>query len=108
MDLGFDSIIICRFLNKACIIQDPKDITPDGITSNPWRLCTIEQVEELKSLIRILPLWSSGLVMSINISQSTFPVIQAKTMDRHLGLSHFQIPAASFSFSPSLYYHYGS
>ncbi|KAF5788071.1 putative proton-dependent oligopeptide transporter family, major facilitator superfamily [Helianthus annuus] len=87
-----------RFLNKACIIQDPKDITPDGVTSNPWRLCTVEQVEELKSLIRILPLWSSGLVMSINISNSTFPVIQAKTMDRHLGSSHFQIPAASFSF----------
>ncbi|KAI3775076.1 hypothetical protein L1987_49644 [Smallanthus sonchifolius] len=88
-----------RFLNKACIIQDPKDVTPDGNALNPWRLCTIEQVEELKSLIRVLPLWSSGVLMSINISQSTFPVLQAKTMDRHLASSStFQIPAASFSF----------
>ncbi|KAI7725723.1 hypothetical protein M8C21_016602 [Ambrosia artemisiifolia] len=87
-----------RFLNKACIIKDPKDITPNGVASNPWRLCTVEQVEELRSLIRVLPLWTSGLLMSINISQSTFPVIQAKTMNRHLGSSNFQIPPASFSF----------
>ncbi|KAI3803396.1 hypothetical protein L1987_31547 [Smallanthus sonchifolius] len=67
-----------RFLNKACI-HDPKDVTPNGIASTPWRLYTIEQVEELKSLIR-----------------STFPVLQAKTMDRHLASSStFQIPAAS-------------
>ncbi|XP_076881162.1 protein NRT1/ PTR FAMILY 1.2-like [Bidens hawaiensis] len=87
-----------KFLNKACIIQNPKDVTPDGIASNPWRLCTIEQVEELKSLIRVLPLWSSGLMMSINVSQSSFPVLQAKTMDRRLGSSNFQIPPASFPF----------
>ncbi|KAJ0515174.1 putative proton-dependent oligopeptide transporter family, PTR2 family proton/oligopeptide symporter [Helianthus annuus] len=87
-----------RFLNKACLIQNPKDVTPDGFASNPWRLCTIEQVEELKSLIRVLPLWSSGLMMSINVSQSSFPVLQAKTMDRHLGSSTFQIPPGSFPF----------
>ncbi|KAK1416854.1 hypothetical protein QVD17_25971 [Tagetes erecta] len=87
-----------RFLNKACMIQNPKDITQEGVAHDPWRICTIEQVEELKSLIRVLPLWSSGLINAINISQSTFPVIQAKTMNRHLGSSSFQIPPASFSF----------
>ncbi|PWA40523.1 Major facilitator superfamily domain, general substrate transporter [Artemisia annua] len=86
------------FLNKACIIQNPKDITSDADASDRWHLCTVEQVEELKSLIRVLPLWSSGLMMSINVSQSSFPVLQAKTMNRHLGSSTFQIPAASFSF----------
>ncbi|KAJ0523605.1 putative proton-dependent oligopeptide transporter family [Helianthus annuus] len=86
------------FLNKACLIQNPKDVTSDGFASNPWRPCTIEQVEELKSLIRVLPLWSSGLMMSINVSQSSFPVLQAKTMDRHLGSSAFQIPPGSFPF----------
>ncbi|KAJ9537480.1 hypothetical protein OSB04_030213 [Centaurea solstitialis] len=85
-----------RFLNKACIIQNPKDLTPDGTASDPWTLCTVEQVEELKSLIRVLPIWSAGLMMSINVSQSSFPVIQASTMDRHLG--NFQVPAASFPF----------
>ncbi|KAJ9568290.1 LOW QUALITY PROTEIN: hypothetical protein OSB04_004256 [Centaurea solstitialis] len=86
-----------RFLNKACIIQNPKDVTADGLASDPWSLCTVEQIEELKSLIRVLPLWSSGIMMSINVSQSSFPVIQASTMDRHLG-SSFQIPAGSFAF----------
>ncbi|KAI3766609.1 hypothetical protein L2E82_16673 [Cichorium intybus] len=86
-----------RFLNKACIIQNPKDLTSDGVASDPWSLCTVEQTEELKALIRVIPLWSSGLMMSINVAQSSFPVIQASTMDRHLG-SSFQIPAGSFAF----------
>ncbi|XP_057967700.1 protein NRT1/ PTR FAMILY 1.2-like isoform X2 [Malania oleifera] len=85
-----------RFLNKACIIRSPeKDIDPDGLASNPWRLCTVEQVEELKALIKVIPLWSTGIMMSINISQSSFPLLQANSMDRHI-TSNFQIPAGSF------------
>nr|XP_043614795.1 protein NRT1/ PTR FAMILY 1.2-like [Erigeron canadensis] len=86
-----------RILTKACIIQNAKDLTSAGIATDPWSLCTVEQVEELKALIRVLPLWSSGIMMSINVSQSSFPVIQASTMDRHLG-PKFQIPAGSFAF----------
>ncbi|PWA41203.1 major facilitator superfamily protein [Artemisia annua] len=94
-----------RFLNKACMIQNPKDITPEGDhTSNPWHLCTVEQVEELKSLIRVLHIWSSGLIMSINTSQSTFPVLQAKIVDRHLGdqLSKFPQPLSLSTYSLSI------
>ncbi|PIN00489.1 H+/oligopeptide symporter [Handroanthus impetiginosus] len=86
-----------RFLNKACIVKDPvRDLTPDGIATNPWSLCTVDQVEELKSLIRIIPIWSTGMIMSINISQNSFPVLQAVSMDRSI-TSSFAIPAASFS-----------
>ncbi|XP_057514825.1 protein NRT1/ PTR FAMILY 1.2-like [Actinidia eriantha] len=84
-----------RFLNKACIIQNPQDITPDGEASNPWALCTVEQVEALKSLIRVMPLWSTSIMMSINISQGSFQLLQAKSMDRHI-TSGFQYPAGSF------------
>ncbi|KAJ0075907.1 hypothetical protein Patl1_34254 [Pistacia atlantica] len=85
-----------RFLNKACIIRNPEqDIAADGSASNPWRLCTIEQVEELKALLKVIPLWSTGIMMSINISQNSFPVLQASSMDRHI-TSSFQIPAGSF------------
>lgn len=63
---------------------------------NPWRLSTVEQVEELKALLRIVPIWSSGMIMQINLCQSTFPLLQAVSMDRHL-TSGFEIPAASFS-----------
>ncbi|XP_021742270.1 protein NRT1/ PTR FAMILY 1.2-like isoform X1 [Chenopodium quinoa] len=85
-----------RCLNKACIIQDrDQDIGPDGLAKNPWTLCTVEEVEELKSLIRVLPIWSTGVIMSIHASQSSFGLLQAESMDRHLG-PNFEVPAASF------------
>ncbi|KAA8540393.1 hypothetical protein F0562_024688 [Nyssa sinensis] len=84
-----------RFLNKACIIRNPEDITPNGEALNRWSLCTVEQVEELKALLRVIPLWTTGIMVSINLSQSSFPLLQAKSMDRHL-TSSFEIPAGSF------------
>ncbi|KAM7254447.1 hypothetical protein ACFE04_003827 [Oxalis oulophora] len=85
-----------RCLNKACIIRNPEqDIAADGSTKNPWNLCTIEQVEELKALIKVLPIWSTGIMLSINVSQTSFPLLQASSMDRKIGKS-FQIPAGSF------------
>ncbi|WMV22330.1 hypothetical protein MTR67_015715 [Solanum verrucosum] len=84
-----------RFLNKACIIKTPEDVKPNGVAANPWNLCTVEQVEELKALIRVMPLWSTGIMISINLSQSSFPLLQAQSMNRHL-TKGFQIPAGSF------------
>ncbi|KAJ8539290.1 hypothetical protein K7X08_013542 [Anisodus acutangulus] len=84
-----------RFLNKACIIKSPEDVKQDGVAVDPWNLCTVEQVEELKSLIRVMPLWSTGIMISINLSQSSFPLLQAKSMDRHITKS-VEIPAGSF------------
>ncbi|KAG8381856.1 hypothetical protein BUALT_Bualt05G0016200 [Buddleja alternifolia] len=86
-----------RFLNNACIIRDSeKDLTPDGRAKDPWSLCTMDQVEELKSLLGVIPIWSTGMIMSINMSQNSFPVLQAVSMDRRI-TSSFVIPAASFS-----------
>ncbi|KAF9614586.1 hypothetical protein IFM89_019369 [Coptis chinensis] len=85
-----------RFLNKACIIRNhEKELKVDGSTINPWSLCTIEQVEELKALLKVIPLWSTGILIAVNISQNSFPLLQAKSMDRHV-TSNFQIPAGSF------------
>ncbi|XP_047339569.1 protein NRT1/ PTR FAMILY 1.2-like [Impatiens glandulifera] len=85
------------FFNKACIIEDAEnDLTIDGKPSNPWRLCTIDQVEDLKGLIKLIPIWSTGILMTVNLSQNTFPIIQVNSMDRHITPT-FQIPAASFT-----------
>ncbi|CAL5439746.1 unnamed protein product [Camellia sinensis] len=43
----------------------------------------------------VLPLWSSAVMMSINVSQGSFQLLQAKSMDRHV-TSSFSIPAGSF------------
>ncbi|KAH9655616.1 protein NRT1/ PTR FAMILY 1.2 [Citrus sinensis] len=85
-----------RCLNKACIIKHPEqDLTPDGRASDPWSLCTVDQVEELKALIKVIPLWSTGIMIGVTLSQSSFPVLQASSMDRHVS-RNFEIPAASF------------
>lgn len=82
-----------RFLDKAAIVttsDDPK-------SPNLWRLNTVHRVEELKSIIRMGPIWASGIILiTAYAQQSTFSLSQAKTMNRHL-TSKFQIPAASMS-----------
>ncbi|KAI3512607.1 hypothetical protein L1887_19923 [Cichorium endivia] len=81
-----------RFLNKACISKKPEETIKDQ-----WSICTVEQVEELKALIKVIPLWSSCIMLSIAMNQGSFPVLQANTMDRHI-TSNFEIPAGSFAF----------
>ncbi|XVE75177.1 hypothetical protein DITRI_Ditri12bG0074700 [Diplodiscus trichospermus] len=82
-----------RFLNKAAIITE-NELQPDG-SRNKWRLCSIQDVEEVKCLIRIIPIWASGIISYTSIAQQeTFTVSQALKMDRHLG-PKFQIPAGS-------------
>lgn len=60
------------------------------------------QVEELKSIVRILPIWASGIVFSTVYGQmSTMFVLQGDTLDPHIG-PHFKIPAASLSIFDTL------
>ncbi|GJV82334.1 NRT1/ PTR family 1.1-like protein [Tanacetum coccineum] len=85
-----------RFLNKACIVSNPeKDVTPTGEAINPWRLCTVKQVEEFKALIKVLPIWSSGIMIAVTVNQHSFPVLQALSMDRQV-IGNFKIPPGSF------------
>ncbi|KAH0684433.1 protein NRT1/ PTR FAMILY 1.2-like [Solanum tuberosum] len=84
-----------RCLNRACIIEDPHmELKPDGKVSDPWNLCSVEQVELLKCFLRVLPMWSTCLVLLVAIGQ-TFSIFQMMTMDRHV-FSLFEIPAGSF------------
>ncbi|KAG5604402.1 hypothetical protein H5410_025894 [Solanum commersonii] len=86
-----------RCLNRACMIEDPqRDLNPDGSASNPWNLCSLEQVESLKAIVRVLPMWSTGFMIYVTMNQFSFSVLQAKTMDRHV-IPQFELPAASFS-----------
>lgn len=85
-----------RCLNKACIIKSrEKDLNDQGLPIDPWSLCTVKEVEELKALIKVLPIWSTGIVIAVTISQYSFHLFQAKTMDRRF-ISSFKIPAGSF------------
>lgn len=82
-------------MNKACIIVNKEDIGQDGTTLNPWNICTVDQVEELKIIIRVLPLWSTSIMIAINMNQGSFGFFQAKSMNRQL-IGDFKIPPGSF------------
>ncbi|KAJ7518506.1 hypothetical protein O6H91_21G071900 [Diphasiastrum complanatum] len=81
-----------RFLDKAAVVI-AGDINEAGIR-NPWKLCTVTQVEEAKFIIRVLPIWASNIYYStLYVQIMTLFVEQASTMD--LSLGNFQIPPAS-------------
>jgi len=62
-----------------------------------WRLSTVHRVEELKSILRLIPIWSVGILVITSASHiHTFVIVQAKSMDRHI-TQGFQIPAATMS-----------
>lgn len=85
-----------KFLDKAAIVT-AEDGLKSSSTPNLWRLNTVHRVEELKSVIRMGPIWAAGiLLITAYAQQGTFSLQQAKTMDRHLTKS-FEIPAGSMS-----------
>ncbi|KAI3943385.1 hypothetical protein MKW92_011033 [Papaver armeniacum] len=85
------------FFDKASILSNTDQIKADGTSANPWRLCNMQQVEELKCVIRVLPIWVSGAIYHITITQQhTYVVFQALQSDRHLGTNNFKVPSASY------------
>ncbi|MED6180074.1 hypothetical protein PIB30_006887 [Stylosanthes scabra] len=80
-----------RFFNRAALITDGDSI------EKPWRLCTVEQVEDFKKVIGILPLLTSTVFLSIPIAMLTnLSTLQALVMDGQIG-PHFKFPAGSIS-----------
>ncbi|XP_034690625.1 protein NRT1/ PTR FAMILY 3.1 [Vitis riparia] len=85
-----------KFLDKAAIVTEEDDIKSSQ-APNLWRLNTVHRVEELKSVIRMGPIWASGiLLITAYAQQGTFSLQQARTMDRRL-INSFQIPPGSMT-----------
>ncbi|XP_057731085.1 protein NRT1/ PTR FAMILY 5.4-like [Arachis stenosperma] len=82
----------CSFLDKAMIIDE---VDATSKTRNPWRLCSVTQVEEVKLVLRLIPIWLSCLMFCVVQSQiHTYFTKQGSTLVRSIG-PHFQIPPAS-------------
>ena len=80
-------------------------VLTDKVTGSvdPWRLCTVTQVEELKAIIRLLPIWATGIILCTASSQmGTLFVLQGAIMDTRVGSSSFKIPPASLSIFDTL------
>lgn len=85
------------FFDKAAVRTQS-----DNSKVSPWRLCTVTQVEELKTILRLLPVWATGIVFSAVGSQmGNLFLAQATFMDTNMG-PRFQIPAASLSIFDTL------
>ncbi|CAL9133237.1 unnamed protein product [Musa textilis] len=88
------------FLDRAAIVTQG-DMVDSG-RPRLWRLSTVHRVEELKSIIRMIPIWAVGiLAITASSHNHSFAIQQARTMDRHLA-PRFQIPAATLSIFSTL------
>ncbi|KAG8379094.1 hypothetical protein BUALT_Bualt07G0052400 [Buddleja alternifolia] len=85
-----------RFLDKAAILTPEDQIKPDGAAANPWRLCTMQQVEEVKCVLRVIPIWAAAILYHVGEKQQ-YIVFQAMQSNRHLLNSNFEIPPATYS-----------
>ncbi|KAJ1275532.1 hypothetical protein BS78_05G143100 [Paspalum vaginatum] len=84
-----------RFLDRAAIVT-PGDVSDSG-QPKPWRLSTVHRVEELKSLARLLPIWSAGIILATAGSHNgSFTIMQARTMERHI-TRNVEIPPATLA-----------
>ncbi|KAJ7950685.1 Protein NRT1/ PTR FAMILY 7.3 like [Quillaja saponaria] len=85
-----------KFLDKAAIIIS-KEVNQMGEdTYNPWKICTVTQVEEVKCILRLLPIWLCTILYSVVFTQmASLFVEQGAAMDTTI--SNFHIPPASMS-----------
>ncbi|CAN6249989.1 unnamed protein product [Urochloa humidicola] len=85
------------FLDKAAVVTDADLLEGAG---SSWRLCTVTQVEELKTLLRLIPIWVTSAVYFIANAQTQTTFVQQGTMTNTTfvvaGVA-FSIPAASMT-----------
>ncbi|KAK9213768.1 hypothetical protein WN944_005753 [Citrus x changshan-huyou] len=85
-----------RFLDKACIKVE------DGTNKkeSPWRLCTVTQVEQVKVLISVVPIFACTIIFNTILAQlQTFSVQQGSAMNNKL-TKNFHVPPASLQSIP--------
>ena len=82
------------FLDKAAIIaeSDFEEIIQEAGSS--WKLCTVTQVEELKILLRLLPIWATSIIMSSAYAQMNTTFIQQGSV-MNMSILSVSVPAAS-------------
>jgi peptide/histidine transporter 3/4 len=82
-----------RCLDKAAVVLEEQEIKG---SHRPWLLCTVTQVEEVKILIRMVPIWFTCVFYSAAMCQTaTTFVQQGNAMNTKIG--SFSVPAASLN-----------
>ncbi|CAL0314603.1 unnamed protein product [Lupinus luteus] len=85
-----------RFLDKAAL-----KLKEDGTNPSPWRLCTVTQVEEVKILVKLIPIPSCTIMLNVILTEFlTLSVQQAYTLNTHIG--HLKLPVTCMPVFPGL------
>ncbi|GER31231.1 major facilitator superfamily protein [Striga asiatica] len=87
-----------KILDKAAVVTGPDELRK-GPARNPWRLCTATQVEEVKCVLRLLPIWLCAIVTSVVFVQvlSLF-VEQGSAMNTRISSDFHVAPASMTAF----------
>ncbi|KAL2610361.1 hypothetical protein R1flu_028934 [Riccia fluitans] len=81
-----------RWLDKAAKYGR---LSPEKVSR--WRSCEINEVEDVKMLLRLLPIWLFTIFYWTTLAQATtFAVAQIGTTQRHLG-PNFQVPPGTLA-----------
>ncbi|KAJ4715234.1 Protein NRT1/ PTR FAMILY 7.3 like [Melia azedarach] len=85
-----------KFLDKAAVITSNDYIGEENDMRNPWLLCTVSQIEEVKCILRLFPIWLCTILYSVVFTQmASLFVEQGAAMKTNI--ANFHIPAASMS-----------
>ncbi|KAJ8769985.1 hypothetical protein K2173_009067 [Erythroxylum novogranatense] len=85
-----------RFLDKACIEIQDRSQESEG----PWKLSTVGQVEQVKIIISVIPIFACTIIFNTILAQlQTFSVQQGSAMNSKI-TKNFHIPPASLQSIP--------
>lgn len=88
--------LFIRFLDKAAL-----QLKQDGLNPTPWNLCTVTQVEEVKILIKLIPIPACTIMLNVILTEFlTLSVQQAYTLNTHLG--QLKLPVTCMPVFPGL------
>ncbi|XP_071906917.1 protein NRT1/ PTR FAMILY 6.4 [Coffea arabica] len=84
-----------RWVEKAAILDD--FAVANDNQNNPWIVSTVSEVEEVKMVLKLIPIWCTCILFWTVYSQmNTFSVEQGTFMNRKIGT--FEVPSGSMPF----------
>ncbi|CAH8389589.1 unnamed protein product [Eruca vesicaria subsp. sativa] len=99
---GYDNTTVphterLKCLDKAAVVtKESSPSTKEFKEKDSWMVSTVTQVEEVKLVVKLIPIWATNILFWTIYSQmTTFTVEQATFMERKLG--SFTVPAGSYS-----------
>ncbi|XP_058778124.1 protein NRT1/ PTR FAMILY 7.3 [Vicia villosa] len=85
-----------KFLDRAAFVSSRDLDNQKSASYSPWRLCPVSQVEEVKCILRLLPIWLCTIIYSVVFTQmASLFVEQGAAMKTTV--SNFKVPPASMS-----------